>query len=214
MQGSWCEHCGTVRRSTCTSGSCCPPVRDPTAAGGRLAVDGANVKLRSPNTTPVRMQELRASLSRDRSAREPADDPGSDIGHRTARKSPSTLHAMPEIPGEREIGRELTLRWSRRPQRMAWWGAGWPRSGGSIRRLCKLLLQSGGSVLMAFFLVVKLREKSQDVLFGLLRLGSGGFDLRLCHGHKRRQPFRELGSGLTFASHKKRTVEQDTIQKW
>ena len=113
---------------------------------------------------------------------------------------------------EREIGRELSRRWSRR--RVAWWGAGWPRSGGSIRCLCKLVLQSGGSVLVAFFLLVKLREKSRDVPFGPLCLGSGGFDLLLCRGHKRRQPFRELGSGLTFASHKKRTVEQDTIQKW
>ena len=119
----------------------------------------------------------------------------------------------PKFP-EREIGRELSWRWSRR--RAAWWGAGWPRSGGSIRRLCKLLLQSGGSVLMAFFLLVKLREKSREVPFGSLRLGSGGFDLRLCRrrGHKRRQPFRELGSGLTIASHKKRIVEQGTIQKW
>ena len=78
----------------------------------------------------------------------------------------------PKFP-EREIGRELSWRWSGR--RAAWW----PRSGGNVRRLCMLLLQSGGSVLMAFFLLVKLREKSRDVPFGLLHLGSGDFDLRL-----------------------------------
>ena len=69
----------------------------------------------------------------------------------------------PKFPG-REIGRELSWRWSR--QRAAWWGAGWPRSGGSVRRLCKLLLQSSGNVPMGLFLLVKLREKSLGVPFG------------------------------------------------
>ena len=84
-----------------------PLVRDKTArVRGQIASDHCRSDLITGRTHWARAGCPFPEVNLVYLRREPADNPGSVVGHRTARRNPSTLHAIPEIPGERERERD------------------------------------------------------------------------------------------------------------
>ena len=77
--------------------------------------------------------------------------------------------------------------------------------------LSELLLQSGGSLFVTFFLPIKLLEQGRDVVFGPLRLVPRSLELGLSREHKLKQAIAAARKWLDLGAivEVERKVEQE-----